>query len=233
MLQRNLEDDTRAFLPMLGEALYYGMKSTWTTMRAYLGKIDAERLRSPQLALFYALRGVAASGENDTTAALHDAHVALNLGRPLAREPSADGRLRMLARVLGIAILVRANRQYDAFRAFTGFQSRMNGPMRAFAETVLHGAFDIESAPTLRGYIRMLQNLAEQRSPGSNAAVLTKRELDVLHGFVDGGTARTIAADLNLRMSTVTWHAANIRSKLGANRMLGAIEKARGLRLIP
>ena len=60
---------------------------------------------------------------------------------------------------------------------------------------------------------------------------LTKRELEVLKLLAEGMTNRQIGQQLFIGAETVKGHNKNIYSKLGVNRRLDAIEKAKELNL--
>lgn len=61
---------------------------------------------------------------------------------------------------------------------------------------------------------------------------LSERELEVLRLIADGYGNQQIAEELYLSLSTVKWHLSNIYGKLGVNKRVQAISRARELKLI-
>ncbi len=68
---------------------------------------------------------------------------------------------------------------------------------------------------------------------GCSALGISKRELEVLALMAKGKSNNEIAAELFVSLNTIKTHAARLFEKLEVNRRTQAIEKARGLRLIP
>lgn len=64
-------------------------------------------------------------------------------------------------------------------------------------------------------------------------ALLTRRELDVLHVLAEGGSNRTIARELHLAESTVKRHLATISAKLDASTRLQVVRRAQQLGILP
>jgi len=62
---------------------------------------------------------------------------------------------------------------------------------------------------------------------------LSKRELEILGLLAEGHSNQEIAEKIFLSLSTVKTHLQNIFEKLDVKRRLQAVEKARGLNLIP
>jgi len=61
---------------------------------------------------------------------------------------------------------------------------------------------------------------------------LTRREDEVLHELVNGGSNREIAAALHVTENTVEFHMRRLLAKLGARNRLEAVERARSLGLV-
>ncbi|MDC0358668.1 response regulator transcription factor [Oligoflexia bacterium] len=70
-------------------------------------------------------------------------------------------------------------------------------------------------SPDIMGVV--VNDYVQQLSPKrrSGLSKLTSRELDVLKLFVEGGSAKEIAAQLNLSVQTISGHRSQIMSKLG------------------
>jgi NarL family two-component system response regulator LiaR len=62
---------------------------------------------------------------------------------------------------------------------------------------------------------------------------LSNRELEVLQSMADGLSNQEIALRLFVSLNTVKTHGSRIFEKLGVRRRVQAIEKARGLNIIP
>ena len=62
---------------------------------------------------------------------------------------------------------------------------------------------------------------------------LSPREVEILEAFVDGESNKELARRLDISPNTVKTHVARVYEKLGVDRRVQAIEKARMLSLIP
>lgn len=62
---------------------------------------------------------------------------------------------------------------------------------------------------------------------------LTQRELQVLQALADGQTNKQIAEGLFVSLNTVKTHIMNLYKKMDVERRTQAIQKARGLQIIP
>ena len=71
-------------------------------------------------------------------------------------------------------------------------------------------------------------------NPKAQAALgISPRELTVLHALAEGRSNKEIAAQLNVSPNTVKTHVARLFEKLGATKRVDAINKARGLGIVP
>jgi DNA-binding NarL/FixJ family response regulator len=231
---RSLDTDAKHFFPLLGDAMYYGLRSDWHAMQQYLESIDSDSMAQPQRALMCAFHAVALCGNGNLQEALRFAYMALYQSRPRLRERSSDTRLKLIGRLMASAVLVKAQYKCVAARKLHAYSTRMSSQMHSLAEAILTASCDtIQGCEALKGYAMLLAGLMKQATPYESTVVLTRRQLEVLHGFIAGKTARSIAADLHLAQVTVEGHAVNIRRKLGVRRMVGAIARARDIGLMP
>ncbi len=60
-------------------------------------------------------------------------------------------------------------------------------------------------------------------------AMLTRREVEILHWVGQGKTVKEIATDLHISTATVHKHLKNSYRKLGVHNKIEAIQKTRGL----
>ena len=74
---------------------------------------------------------------------------------------------------------------------------------------------------------------AKPAAQSATVEPLSERELEVLQHLAAGRTDREIAARLHLSLYTVKVHARNIYGKLGVNRRMQAVAKARELGVLP
>lgn len=233
---RGAEKYGERFVIVFGDALYYAWSSAFDTMRQYLGAVSLGRVTDPQRALIHGLRAVAASGCGDEPEALKAAYLALSSGRPGSKESTFDTRLRLLARVMGAAVLLRANRKSEAMRMFHAYGHRMTLSVRRLMQAVIDDNYEPlrDTAPDLVGYGMMFKSLQEAEAQIFETTVrLTRRETEILQACAAGETARIIAKKLGIDEATVVWHRNNVLKKLGVNRTIAAIAKGRVLRLIP
>jgi LuxR family maltose regulon positive regulatory protein len=68
--------------------------------------------------------------------------------------------------------------------------------------------------------------------PAHAVDTLTARELEVLGLMAQGLTNQQISARAQISMTTVKWHVKNIFAKLGVGTRVGALVRARELRLV-
>lgn len=76
---------------------------------------------------------------------------------------------------------------------------------------------------------RKVVNLLRATSPGKSedeAALLTRREREVLNGLAGGGTYQSLARDCHISTDTVRFHIRNIYRKLHAHSQSEAVAKA-------
>lgn len=233
---RGAEKYGERFAIVVADALYYAWTSAFDTMRQYLNAVSLGRVNDPQRALVHGLRAVAASGCGEEEEALKSAYLALSSGRPASKESTFETRLRLLARVMGAAVLLRANRKSEAMRMFNAYGNRMTLSIRRLMQAVMDENYEPlrETAPDLVGYGMMLKSLQEAEAQIFESTVrLTRRETEILQACAAGETARTIAKKLGIDEATVVWHRNNVLKKMGVNRTIAAIAKGRVLRLIP
>jgi DNA-binding CsgD family transcriptional regulator len=233
---RGAEKYGERFAIVVADALYYAWTSTFDTMRQYLGSVSLGRVNDSQRALIHGLRAVAASGCGDEGAALKSAYLALSTGRPASKEPAFETRLRLLARVMGAAVLLRSNRKSEAMRMFHAYGHRMTLSVRRLMQAIIDDNYEPlrDTAPDLVGYGMMFKALQQAEAQIFETTIhLTRRETEVLQACAAGETARMIAAKLGIDEATVVWHRNNILKKLGVNRTIAAVAKGRALRLIP
>jgi DNA-binding CsgD family transcriptional regulator len=233
---RGAEKYGERFAIVVGDAIYYAWTLAFDTMRQYLSSVNLGRVNDSQRALCHGLRAVAASGCGDESEALECAYRALSMGRPVAKESLFENRLRLLARVMGAAVLLRANRKSEAIRMFNAFNDRMTLSIRRLMQAIMDDNYEPlrESAPDLVGFGLMFQALKQSEAQIYETSIrLTKRETEILLASAAGETARMIAQKLKIDEATVVWHRNNVMKKLGVNRTVAAIAKGRVLRLIP
>ncbi len=232
---RTLETDAARFWPLFGDSLGFALSGNWAAMHQQLRSVNVHQIDVLYRPLFHALRALAAYRVRDIETALREAYNALHHGRVLQKEAPARLRLKLVARVMVLAVLLNANRKAEATRYLFAYDRYMEPAILAFAQAVLYADYDEppKGADRIAGYYLVLRAFVERMPHRPVQVVLTPRELQVLHGYMTGGTARTVAASLQLSTATVEWHANNIRQKLGTTRMVGAIVRARDLQLIP
>ena len=233
---RGAEKYGERFTIVVADALYYAWGLAFDTMRQYLSAINLGRINDSQRALCHGLRAVAASGCGDENDALKSAYLALSMGRPAAKESVFETRLRLLARAMGAAVLMRANRKSEAMRMFNAYGHRTTLSIRRLVQAIIDDNYEPlrDSAPDLVGYGLMFQALKQAEAQIYDTTIrLTKRETEILHACAAGETARMIAQKLGIDEATVVWHRNNILKKLGVNRTIAAVAKGRVLRLIP
>lgn len=233
---RGAEKYGERFVIVIADALYYSWNSAFDTMRQYLSAVSLGRVNDAQRALIHGLRAIAASGCGEEAEALKSAYLALTAGRPASKESTFETRLRLLARVMGATVLLRANRKSEAMRMFHAYGNRMTLSIRRLMQAVIDDNYDSlrDTAPDLVGYSIMFKALQQAEAQIFETSIrLTKRETEVLQACAAGETARMIAAKLRIDEATVVWHRNNILKKLGVNRTIAAIAKGRVLRLIP
>jgi len=68
--------------------------------------------------------------------------------------------------------------------------------------------------------------------PAHAVDALTARELEVLALLAQGLSNQQISARAQISMTTVKWHVKNIFAKLGVGTRVGALVRARALRLV-
>jgi LuxR family maltose regulon positive regulatory protein len=73
---------------------------------------------------------------------------------------------------------------------------------------------------------------AEPKTEGKPEALLSERELEVLHLLATGLKYEEIGQQLFLSLNTVQFHVKNIYGKLLVNKRIQAVERARELHLI-
>jgi DNA-binding CsgD family transcriptional regulator len=233
---RGAEKYGERFAVVVADALYYAWSLAFDTMRQYLNSVNLGRVNDSQRALCHGLKAVAASGCGDEGEALKSAYMALSMGRPATKEAVFETRLRLLARVMGAAVLMRANRKSEAMRMFHAYTNRMTLSIRRLLQAVIDDKYESlrDSAPDLVGYSMMFQALQQAEAQIYETDIrLTKRETEILLACAAGETARLISQKLGIDEATVVWHRNNILKKLGVNRTIAAIAKGRVLRLIP
>jgi len=233
---RGAEKYGERFAIVFADALYYAWTLAFDTMRQYLAAVSLGRINDAQRAVCHGLRAVAASGCGDEAEALQCAYRALSMGRPASSESGFETRLRLLARVMGAAVLLRANRKSEAARMFNAYSDRTTLSIRRLMQAVIDDNYEMlrDSAPDLVGFGMMFQALQRAEAQIYETTVrLTKRETEILHACAAGETARVIAQKLRIDEATVVWHRNNILRKLGVNRTIAAVAKGRVLRLIP
>ncbi len=233
---RGAEKYDERFAIVVADALYYSWSLAFDTMRQYLEAVNLGRVNAAQRALCHGLRAVAASGCGDENEALKSAYVALSMGRPVQKEPVQAARLRLLARVMGAAVLMRANRKSEAMRMFHAYGHRTTLSIRRLMQAAIDDNYEPlrDTAPDLVGYGMMFQALKQAEAQIYETTVrLTKRETEILHACAAGETAKMIGQKLGIDEATVVWHRNNILKKLGVNRTIAAVAKGRVLRLIP
>jgi len=76
------------------------------------------------------------------------------------------------------------------------------------------------------------RNPATEGRPAHAVDALTARELEVLGLLAQGLTNQQISARAQISMTTVKWHVKNIFAKLGVGTRVGALVRARELRLV-
>ena len=233
---RGAEKYDERFAIVAADALYYAWSLAFDTMKQYLDAVNLGRVNAAQRALCHGLRAVAASGCGDENEALKSAYLALSMGRPSAKEAVQGVRLRLLARVMGAAVLMRANRKSEAMRMFHSYTARSTLSIRRLMQAVIDDNYEPlrDAAPDLVGYGLMFQALKQAEAQIYETTVrLTRRESEILHACAAGETAKVIAQKLGIDEATVVWHRNNILKKLGVNRTIAAVAKGRVLRLIP
>jgi two-component system, NarL family, nitrate/nitrite response regulator NarL len=116
--------------------------------------------------------------------------------------------------------------------------------LHAGASAVLpSGAAEVELAAAIvaaaRGHAllpcSLLRDLIAAEPPAlgqENAAVLTMRELEVLHALADGASNKIIARRLGISFHTVKFHVASILTKLDAETRTEAVAQAARLGLV-
>jgi ATP/maltotriose-dependent transcriptional regulator MalT len=77
------------------------------------------------------------------------------------------------------------------------------------------------------------QGRAKRVAQPATVEPLSERELEVLQHIAEGRTDREIADRLYLSLYTVKVHARNIYGKLGVNKRMQAVAKARELGVLP
>lgn len=233
---RGAEKYGERFAIAVGDALYYAWTLAFDTMRQYLSAVSLGRVNDAQRALCHGLRAVAASGCGDEAEALQCAYRALSMGRPASKESVFDTRLRLLARVMGAAVLMNANRKSEAMRMFHAYGHRTTLSIRRLMQAVIDDNYEPlrDTAPDLVGYGLMFQALKQSEAQVYETTVhLTKRETEILQACAAGETARMIGQKLGIDEATVVWHRNNVLKKLGVSRTIAAVAKGRVLRLIP
>ena len=233
---RGSEKYGERFAIVFADALFYSWSLAFDTMRQYLGAVNLGRVSDAQRAVWHGFRAVASSGCGDEADALQCAYRALSMGRPVAKESVFETRLRLLARVMGAAVLLRANRKSEAMRMFHAYSDRTTLSIRRLMHAVIQDDYEPlrEAAPDLVGFGMMFQALKQAEAQIYDTTIrLTKRETEILHACAAGETARMIAENLGIDEATVVWHRNNILKKLGVNRTIAAVAKGRVLRLIP
>lgn len=93
---------------------------------------------------------------------------------------------------------------------------------KPFEKAVIVNA--IEQAHRLVADRAQMDSMAEQARARLN--VLTPREMDVLHGLVEGRANKVIAYDLGISPRTVEIHRANLMAKLGVHSLSEALRIA-------
>jgi DNA-binding NarL/FixJ family response regulator len=78
-----------------------------------------------------------------------------------------------------------------------------------------------------------LQALARVNLRSARSTLLTRREQEILKLFAEGGTARKIAADLQLSIKTVEAHKFNLMRKLDIHNRAELIDFAVQQRILP
>lgn len=233
---RGAEKYGERFAIVFGDALFYSWTLAFDTMRQYLGAVNLGRINDSQRAVCHGFRAVAASGCGDDSEALQHAYRALSMGRPAAKESVLQTRLRLMARVMGAAVLLRANRKSEALRMFHAFSDRTTLSIRRLMQAVIDDNYEPlrDTAPDLVGFGMMFQALQQSEAQIYESTVrLTRRETEILQACAAGETARMIAQKLGIDEATVVWHRNNVLKKLGVNRTIAAVAKGRVLRLIP
>jgi DNA-binding CsgD family transcriptional regulator len=233
---RGAEKYGERFVIVVADALYYAWTSAFDTMRHYLSAVNLGRVNDSQRALCQGLMAVAALGCGDDNEALKSAYRALSMGKPVSKESLFETRLRLLARVMGAAVLMRANRKSEAMRMFHAYGHHTTLSIRRLMQAAIDDNYEPlkDTAPDLVGYGMMFQALKQAEAQIYETAVrLTKRETEILHACAAGETARMIAEKLGIDEATVVWHRNNVLKKFGVNRTIAAVAKGRVLRLIP
>jgi len=232
---RGAEKYGERFGIVFADALFYSWTAAFDTMRQYLESVSLGRVNDSQRALWHGLRAIAAAGCGDEVGALQSAYRALSMGRPAAKEPVFETRLRLLARVMGAVVLINANRRSEAMRMFNAYGTRTTLSIRRLMQAVIDDNFEPlrDTAPDLVGYGMMFQALQKSEAQIYETSIrLTKRETQILQACAAGETARMISQDLGIDEATVVWHRNNVLRKLGVNRTIAAVTKGRALRLI-
>jgi LuxR family maltose regulon positive regulatory protein len=151
-----------------------------------------------------------------------------------------------------VAIAIARSLLYQAAGKQSEALATLNGALRAAAPTGLFRIFVDEGDP-LRALLhelkprltdaaliayasRLLEALsggaAEAEPEDRHAALLSERELEVLHCLAAGLTYEEIGRQLFLSLNTIQFHVKNIYGKLLVNKRVQAIQKAREMRLI-
>ncbi|MGA3037239.1 MAG: helix-turn-helix domain-containing protein [Vulcanimicrobiaceae bacterium] len=232
---RGAEKYGERFGIVFADALFYSWTAAFDTMRQYLESVSLGRVNDSQRALWHGLRAIAAAGCGDEVGSLQSAYRALSMGRPAAKEPVFETRVRLLARVMGAVVLINANRRSEAMRMFNAYGTRTTLSIRRLMQAVIDDNFEPlrDTAPDLVGYGMMFQALQKSEAQIYETSIrLTKRETQILQACAAGETARMISQDLGIDEATVVWHRNNVLKKLGVNRTIAAVTKGRALRLI-
>lgn len=106
------------------------------------------------------------------------------------------------------------------------------GQIVAAVRQVARGASDLTPGGLSR-LVADLQSLARANRRSAQSTLLTPREHEILKLFAEGGTARKIAADLQLSIKTVEAHKFNLMRKLDIHNRTDLIDFAVQQRIIP
>jgi DNA-binding CsgD family transcriptional regulator len=222
---------------VLADAMSYGWAGAFDTMAEYLRSVNVGRIMNSQQTLYFAMSAIAHQGSGREDEALKIAYRALSDARPLAKEPLHETRMRLIARVLASAVLLRNDRRTEAARVLKGFEARMTRSLVCLRDAILESDYDRvrRRAPDVYGFALLCQALESsiERETRPRGVTLTEREIDVLRASSAGRSAKAIAEELEIAETTVNWHRKNVMKKLGVKSTLAAVSKGRELQLIP
>jgi LuxR family maltose regulon positive regulatory protein len=126
-------------------------------------------------------------------------------------------------------VALRAAAPTGLFRSFVD----EGDPLRALLQELKPRLTDEALIVYANRLLEALSGGAAEPKPGDrHAALLSERELEVLHHLAKGLTYEEIGRQLFLSLNTIQFHVKNIYGKLLVNKRVQAIEKAREMKLI-